>query len=280
MSTGALPNLIVIGAQKAGTTLLHGLLDVQPGVAMSKPKELDFFSSERGDAWRRGIGWYREQFDPQAAVRGESSPGYAAHPFAEAVPERIASVIDPNEVRFVYLVRDPVDRVVSALRHAIGTGEERRSAAAVLDGELEGTAYLAMSRYAMQLQRYHDVFGPDAVLVVDFDELISDPLRVVGRALAHCGHRIEPIAAGSAEANPAASWPVRRALRRVLPERAVRALLRAQPLPRLDRRLMRPAPPIELSAGQRSRLQGLVADDVTRLRQLTGLALSGWRSAP
>ena len=96
--SGALPNLIVIGAQKAGTTLLHGLLDQQPGVAMSARKELDFFTSESGDR-RRGLDWYREQFDPAASIRGESSPSYTAYPFAEGVPERIAAALGELRLR-------------------------------------------------------------------------------------------------------------------------------------------------------------------------------------
>jgi hypothetical protein len=264
--SGALPNLLVIGAQKAGTTLLHGLLSAQQGVAMSATKELDFFTSERGN-WRRGIDWYRSQFDSAAVVRGESSPSYTAYPFAEGVPERIASVL--GEVRLVYVVRDPVDRLLSALRHAIGTGEERRSAAEVLDGpELEGTAYLAMSRYAMQLERYHAVFGPEAVLIVDFGELIAEPGAAVDRVLRHCGHDVPIVVPEQAEKNPAAEWPLRRAVRRVLPEPAARRVFGFTPVRRLDHRLMRPAPRFEFTPGQRARLEALLEGDSSRLREL------------
>lgn len=274
MSGGALPNLLVIGAQKAGTTLLHGLLDAQPGVAMSATKELDFFSSERGN-WRRGLEWYRGQFDPSADVRGESSPSYTAYPFADGVPERIGTVL--GDVRFVYLVRDPIDRLVSALRHAIGTGEERRSAEQVLDGPgLEGTAYVTMSRYAMQLDRYRAAFGDDAVLVIEFGELIADPGAAVARVLAHCGSDAPVAIPERTESNPAADWPVRRAVRRMLPERAARAVLTAGPVRRLDHRLMRPAPRIELTGGRRETLRSLLREDAARLRELTGLELAAW----
>jgi hypothetical protein len=271
---GAFPNLLVIGAQKAGTTLLHGLLAAQQGVAMSATKELDFFTSERGN-WRRGIDWYRAQFDPAATVRGESSPSYTAHPFAEGVPERIASVLD--DVRLAYVVRDPIDRLISSLRHAIGTGEERRTVSQVLDGpELEGTAYIAMSRYAMQLDRYRAVFGPDAVLIVDFAELIANPGAVVGRVLAHTGNEIAVRIPDRIEPNPAADWPVRRAVRRAVPERLARRLLEAPPIRRLDHRLTRPAPRLQITPAQRARLESLLSDDTERLRDLTGMPLAGW----
>ena len=57
-----LPNLIVIGAAKCGTTSLHRYLDLHPEIAMTKAKELDFFVEDRN--WQRGLGWYESQFRP------------------------------------------------------------------------------------------------------------------------------------------------------------------------------------------------------------------------
>jgi hypothetical protein len=67
---GALPNLIVIGAQKCGTSVLHYYLSLHPEVSMSRPKELNFFIEERN--WPRGVDWYKQQFDADARVRGEA----------------------------------------------------------------------------------------------------------------------------------------------------------------------------------------------------------------
>src|SRR6059058_6332030 len=75
---GALPNLIVIGAQKCGTSGLHYYLSLHPEVSMSRPKELNFFIVERN--WPRGTEWYAAHFEPRAIVRGESSPNYTAYP--------------------------------------------------------------------------------------------------------------------------------------------------------------------------------------------------------
>src|SRR6187399_2211355 len=63
---GALPNLIVIGAQKCGTSGLHYYLSLHPEIWMSRPKELNFFLEERN--WPRGVDWYRDHFDPDARV--------------------------------------------------------------------------------------------------------------------------------------------------------------------------------------------------------------------
>ena len=96
-----LPTVIVIGAAKCGTTSVHEYLDDHPEVAMSAEKELNFFVEEKN--WPRGIAWYESQFDPDAPVRGESSPTYTAYPEYHGVPERIRSVVP--DAKLIYLVR-------------------------------------------------------------------------------------------------------------------------------------------------------------------------------
>ncbi len=73
-----LPNLIVIGAQKCGTTSLHDYLGRHPEIRMSAEKELNFFQLERN--WHRGVHWYEKQFPGGTAIRGETSPGYTYFP--------------------------------------------------------------------------------------------------------------------------------------------------------------------------------------------------------
>lgn len=155
---GVLPNLIVIGAMKCGTTALHRYLDLHPEVAMSEPKELNFFfGPERLDErdepaarsagnWHRGVGWYAMQFRP-APVRGEASPGYTSPSFPEAA-ERMARVVP--EARLVYAVRDPVARAVSQYLHHRADGTERRPIEeALLD---PASQYLARSLYHERLE--------------------------------------------------------------------------------------------------------------------------------
>ena len=75
---GALPNLIVIGGLKCGTTSLHHYLNLHPQVAMSRPKELNFFVAELN--WELGPEWYASHFDRDADLRGETSPHYTNLP--------------------------------------------------------------------------------------------------------------------------------------------------------------------------------------------------------
>jgi len=117
---GALPNLIVIGAQKCGTSGLHYYLSLHPEISVSRPKELNFFIAERN--WPRGVDWYRSHFDPNAKVRSEASPNYTAYPQHLEVPERMHSVLP--DAKLLYMVRDPLDRIAAHWVHNKGVSHE------------------------------------------------------------------------------------------------------------------------------------------------------------
>ncbi|MGH2964947.1 MAG: sulfotransferase family protein [Solirubrobacterales bacterium] len=161
----ALPNLLIIGGLKCGTTSLHHYLSVHPEIEMSRPKELNFFVAELN--WPLGADWYGAHFDPVARVRGESSPHYTNRPRFAGVAERIHSVL--GEPRLIYGVRDPIDRMLSHYLHNVGGGyEERELTEAFADPQ---SSYVARSRYAYQLEPYVETFGPDRIEVVSREEL-------------------------------------------------------------------------------------------------------------
>jgi hypothetical protein len=162
---GALPNLIVIGAQKCGTSGLHYHLSLHPEVWMSRPKELNFFIEERN--WPRGLDWYRRQFDARAKVRGEASPNYTAYPQHMGVPERIASVLP--DAKLVYLIRDPLERIAAHWVHNYAKRRERGDLASTL--RHPNTSYLVRSQYHMQLQQYLRHFDREQILVLEQEDL-------------------------------------------------------------------------------------------------------------
>jgi hypothetical protein len=180
--SGDLPNLIVIGAMKCGTTALHRYLGMHPDVAMSEPKELNFFCGperpvDSGDErsawlagnWHRGVGWYAAQFRP-APVRGEASPGYTSPSFPEAA-ERMLCVV-PG-ARLVYAVRDPIERAVSQYLHHRVDGTERRSIGeALLD---PGSQYLDRSRYHERLEPYLARFPTERIFICAQEDLATRP---------------------------------------------------------------------------------------------------------
>jgi Sulfotransferase domain len=163
---GALPNLIVIGGLKCGTTSLHHYLNLHPEIAMSRPKELNFFVAELN--WDLGPDWYASHFDRAAPVRGESSPHYTNLPRFEGVAGRMGDLLG-DDARVVYMVRDPIDRMLSHYLHNVGGGYESRPLEQALTDP--DSAYVARSRYAMQAKPFLDRFGAERLLIISREEL-------------------------------------------------------------------------------------------------------------
>lgn len=186
MTGGALPNLLVIGAAKCGTSSLHYYLGLHPQIQMSEPKELSFFIA-RDDLdpdpymeepldrhvlpappnWSRGVEWYRRHFDPAAAVRGESTVAYS-FPWYPPVPGRIASVVP--DARILYLVRHPFERIASHHGQYLVSKREWRSLPEALASPRN--PYVGASRYATVLRGFLDRFPRDQVKVIRQDELL------------------------------------------------------------------------------------------------------------
>jgi len=161
-----LPTFLVVGAMKAGTDSLWQYLRSHPQVFMSEKKELDFFTTELN--WRRGSSWYGRQFAGagEAVALGEASTSYTKHPLYRGVPGRIAGLLP--DVRFVYLVRDPVERMRSQYLHEVLLGVER---APVEHALLENPRYLDFSMYATQIERYLEHFPLERMLIVASEDL-------------------------------------------------------------------------------------------------------------
>jgi hypothetical protein len=265
--TGALPNLVVIGAQKCGTSALHQYLRRHPEIRMSRPKEVNFFIEERN--WGRGVDWYRERFDERGRVRGESSPDYTAHPYYAGVPERMRSVV-PG-ARLIYLVRDPIDRIVAQWIHNYANGVQHLPLAEAV--REPGSTYVPRSRYAEQLERFLAVFPRESFLILDQGELLSDrrgSLRRVFEFLevdeSHWDPRYEELRHESAG---------RRRGTRLLPlaERLPRSL---RSRARESRPFSTPVRAPEVDGDLREELTGLLAADTQRFRELTGMAFAHW----
>jgi hypothetical protein len=272
-----LPNVLIVGAAKCGTTSLHEYLDRHPEAAMSREKELDFFVEEKN--WSRGVEWYEQQFE-DAPVRGESSPSYTVFPRYRGVPERIRRVV--SDAKLIYLVRDPIERIVSHFAHRQvvrpGALEDAFSDA----GRREGL--VAPSRYWLQLQQYLEWFPAEQILVVDSDELRTRRDETLERVFAFVG--IDPAFrspeftathnAATQHTRPTrAGRLVSAALSRTLtPERA--QMLRERAPAALKDRLRTPVAAPVLSPELREQLAEELREDVELLRSHTGQAFAGW----
>ena len=177
-----LPNAIIIGAMKSGTTSLHYYLNLHPEISMSRQKELNFFNKEKN--WIKGVKWYSSHFVGQAKIHGESSPNYTNYPKSKQAPQRIASLI-PN-VKLIYVLRDPVERIVSHYVHFYAASRENRSIEKALT-TLEGNPYVERSRYFWQLQQYLAWFSPSNILIITSEELLKFPEQTMQQVFQFLG---------------------------------------------------------------------------------------------
>ena len=194
-----LPNFIILGAAKAGTTALYHYLRQHPEIGMSRIKEtnylalkghpLDFQGPGDADYIKRfsvtTADGYRDQFldcGGKKAV-GEASPLYLYHPDA---PAAIRATVP--EARLIAILRNPVDRAFSAFLHLVRDGRETtRDFAEALRLEPERIAahwehiwhYVGMGRYAEQLERYYAMFPREQIKVIVYRDFRTDPVGVM-----------------------------------------------------------------------------------------------------
>ena len=284
----ALPTFFIIGAAKTGTTSLHYYLGQHPEIQMSANKEPNFFSGlPNGIPYRFGqvstLEDYEELFDPAVTVRGEASVGYSNYPRRAGVPARIKERVP--EARFIYLVRDPIDRTVSQYHYRVAVEGERRSLHEAL-GDLSDpySVYVGPSLYATQMELYLRHFPQERILVLEQAELHTarrDALRQIFEFLS-----VDPevdSARFDEELNTQddqyvypAAYARLRGSGLPLPLRWIPRGVRHSARRSVESLLMRPVEKSQLDDETRNRLEQRYRGEVERLRALTGKSFSGW----
>jgi hypothetical protein len=273
---GALPNLVVIGAQKCGTSGLHYHLGLHPEISMSRPKELNFFIEERN--WKRGEGWYKAHFDARAKIRGESSPNYTAYPHHLGVPERMHRLI-PN-AKLIYVVRDPLERIAAHWVHNYAKRREKGDLAATLVHP--NTSYVIRSQYFMQIQQFLRHFSREQVLVLqqsDFRRERGVTLRQIFEFIGVDPDFNHPSFERERHATARKTRATRLAARlermsrsragRVLPPKIWFALDEKLPL-------RKPIERPDVRGALSDEVLGVLREDGERLRELTGRTFETW----
>jgi hypothetical protein len=184
------PESYLIGAQKAGTTALASLLDQHPHLTIGETKEPHFFT----DNWRKGLDWYRKQFpDAPDTICLDGSTSYTMAPLTEGWKHRNPGIYDgiPAKVhsvnpdaKFIYLLRDPVDRTYSGYWHDVRMGVKNGKFRTALQSD---PFYLDVSDYHGQLLRWLDYFPLSSFHCVLFDELKKRPDQVVAECFTFLG---------------------------------------------------------------------------------------------
>jgi hypothetical protein len=200
-----LPDYLIVGAQKSGTTSLWEYLNDHPSVDAPCQKETYFFDTN----FQQGANWYRSHFPllhdnhsdraPPQTLSGESCANYLFHPLA---PQRAASTVP--QAKIIILLRNPVDRAFSHYQLKLRRRQEMLSFEDALDAEAERLAgeeekiiadpsyhsppynwysYLARGRYLEQIIRWQQHFPREQILILESGQLFKRTREVYARVL-------------------------------------------------------------------------------------------------
>jgi hypothetical protein len=300
-----LPNFLIIGAGKSGTTSLYHYLKQHPEIFMSPVKEPKFFALEGVGIYFRGpgdkevmtqtsdnravleIGEYERLFDGAGGAKalGEASPIYLHSPQA---PARIRHYIP--DAKLVAVLRNPIDRAYSAYLHQVRDGREWlgfREAMHAEEGRIQkdwapGWRYQRVGFYHEHLSRYYELFGADNIRVHLYEDLSESPVSVsqdIFRFLRvddsfvpdiSLRHNVSGIPKSKAlVALIKRPNPLKSAAKAILPEKTRKRLSM-----NLQNRNLSKAPPMP----EETRMELIAAyrEDVLKLQDLIGRDLSGW----
>jgi len=280
------PDCIMIGAQKAGTTSLADLLSQHPSICLPTPKEPDFFTR----FYSNGFDWYKEKFECiNKEFLIDASTSYSMCPLDTSskdnpligVPERIHQC-NPD-VKFIYVLRNPIARTYSSYWHAVRAGDESRSIKEALSQE---SLYVRASLYDYQLSKYLEYFSLDSFVFILFEDLIKNPQNVCERCfnfldLEHKDFSVTPISAK----NQSFQWsnsgsylnkilPNRQLLKRVT--QTAKAILPETAIEKIKGRLTEKVPPI--SDEEKSFLSNYFSESIVNMEQMANLNLASWKN--
>ncbi len=280
--TDRIPDFLIIGAMKAGTTSLYQDLLTQERVFMPEFKEpesltRDLVLTPKGRSAYESL--FRDASPGQKC--GEASTGYTKLPDFAGVPARARQIGGPN-LKLIYLVSEPIARMRSHHHHRLTSSKFK-----IADIDEAVRAYpelIDWSRYAMQARAWIDVFGRENLRIVRFETFIKERRKTIAELCAFLGIECNPSRIDeSAVFNPSEGKTIvtgRRAVMRRNPfyQRIIRPLVSQEARDRLKRLIGRPAPP-RPAPPTRATVQHVVDalhDDLEDLRVLMELDRPVW----
>jgi len=213
----SLPDFLIIGAQKCGTTSLYSHLCEHPSVGAAFEKEVRYFNNH----YEMGVNWYRAHFplkmtkklsrlrDGFNLISGEGEPSYLPNPVA---PQRVFDLVP--EVKLIVMLRNPVDRAYSHYQHRFRRGREHLSFKEVIEDDKKRLkdgwdnipmgdkkrlgnlhySYLPRGLYVDQLRTWMAVFPKGQFLIIRAEDFFSDSQMVFNDVLSFLelpDHRLE-----------------------------------------------------------------------------------------
>lgn len=187
-------DFMLIGAQKSGTTSLAYQLAQHPQICFCRTKEPHHFS--KSIDWNGSLDEYHKLFDPYPGqICGEASTTYTWLPQYPDTANRLHTY-NPN-LKLLYLMRQPVERIVSHYTHRLLRGRTKSPKEAEV---LENPIYVNRSRYAVQIRPYLELYNRENILLIIFEEYVKNQIYSLKEIAAHLG--IEPNGFDGIENNP------------------------------------------------------------------------------
>jgi hypothetical protein len=289
-----MPNFLIIGAMKSGTTALYYYLEQHPQIYMSPVKEPNYFCSGEqensvGNSATR-IGDYQDLFKD---VSGEKAIGEASHCYLYE-PEAAARIQDYiPDAKLIAVLRNPVDRAYSHFLHMVRNGSEPLTdfAQALREEETGGYQkrnlqdYVGRGRYYDQLKRYFNTFSRDQIKVYLYEDLSNAPVDILQDAFRFLGVDDSFVPDVSLRRN-VSGYPKHKTVDKLLTKPslikdALKIYLPARLRWRLSkafddlktRNLVEP-PPVQPEV--RRQLIGVYREEVLKVQKLIHRDLSGW----
>jgi hypothetical protein len=269
-----LVDFMLIGAQKSGTTSLSYQIAQHSEVVFCKNKEPDYFS--KSPEWSAHIQEYHSLYEySNGKIYGEASTTYTWLPeYPDTAPRLYA--YNPN-LKFIYIMRQPVDRVVSHYTHHLLKARTKYAG----DREVfEDPAYVNHSRYAVQLRPYLELFSANNILLIIFEEYVRHPRLTLNHIADHIGVRRDgfdgiDLSPQYLSMNRTGDKKIKKwlsPLSRIFPVK-VRNALRGPFVYKLESK-------VDLPLDTKRILWRLLEDDVQEIEKILGRPLDVWRQPP
>jgi len=293
-----LPTFIIAGAGKSGSTSLWNYLKEHPEVSMARIKEPRFFTKvigcdqgggdegpSRSGTFEKGFAWYESLFVDPANKKafGEATMMYF---FCEDAPELIKRY-NP-EVKLIFILRNPIDRMYSQYWQERKSGQNLPCFEDMMRKKhLRFQRYLRSSSYKKNLERYFQYFSQEQILILLFDDLVRDALRMIRSIYSFIGVRADFVPSNINRKYNIAGQP-----RSILIQKWIRAISNHSvkdqlPMPifnilRFFKRHVRkyniePLPYQPLSKELRLELVNFFVDDIEFIEDLLKVSLPHWK---
>ncbi len=168
---------MIIGAQKCGTGTLFRMLSKHPKLVRSYPKEPQYFSNL--ESTTPDLDYYHGLFEKKdGALYYEASTTYTFYPSRNLKIWDVLYEYNPN-LKFIYIVRHPIDRIISSYMHSYLRGYIDMS---IERAVIRKRNFIDITRYYTQISPYIRKFGPEKILILDFDDLTDYPEETLKKA--------------------------------------------------------------------------------------------------